>query len=57
MAWVKRGLLVFRKEVIQIAIQHHFAHSLNGHQRLGDQLGRVEQVKIKLELILFRDQL
>ncbi len=57
MARVKRRLFVFGKEVIRIAIQHHFAYPLNRHQRLGDQLGRVEQIKIKLELVLLWDQL
>lgn len=32
-------LVRFGKEVIRIAIEHHFADTLNGHQFFRDQFG------------------
>ncbi len=57
MARVERSLLILREEVIRVAIKHHFAHQLNRHQLFGNKLGRVEQVEVEFELVLFRDQL
>lgn len=57
MPWVERGLLVFGKEVVRVTVEHHFAHQLNRHQLFGNELGRIEDIKIKFELVLFRDQL
>ena len=57
MARMEGHLFVFGKEVIRVTIEHHFANPLHRHQRFWDQFRRVEQVEIKLELILFRDQL
>ena len=50
-------LLGFCKVVVRVAVKHHFADDFDRHQLLRDQLGGVEQVKIKFEFILFRDQL
>ncbi|MNR10197.1 hypothetical protein D3C85_1264330 [compost metagenome] len=50
-------LLVFGKEVVRIAIEHHFADQLYRDQFFREQFGGVQQVKIKFELILFRNQL
>lgn len=54
---MERDLLVLGKEVIRVAVKHHFAHQLNRYQLLGDQFGRIQQVKIEFEFVLFRDQL
>ena len=57
MAWVERRLFVFGEEVIRIAVKHHFPDPLYRNQRLGDQLGGIEQIEVKRLFILFRDQL
>jgi hypothetical protein len=50
-------LFVFGKEVVRVAVEDHFADPLHRHQRLGDQLGGIEQVEVKIKFILFGDQL
>ena len=57
MARVERCLLIFREEVIRVAVKHHFTHQLNRHQLFRNKLGRVEQVEVEFELVFFRDQL
>ncbi|CCK06684.1 hypothetical protein BN128_514 [Cronobacter sakazakii 696] len=57
MARMERGLFVFGEEVIRVAVQHHFADQLHRHQLFRDELGGIEEVKIKLKFVLFRDQL
>ena len=54
---VECGLFVFGKEVIRVAVEHHFTHQLNRHQLFWDQLRRVKQVEIELKFILFRYEL
>ena len=54
---VERNLLVFGKEVIRVAVEHHFTHQLNRHQLFRDQLRRVKQVEIELKFVLFRYEL
>ena len=50
-------LFVFSKEVIRVAIEHHFADTLNGHQFFRDQFGWIEKIEVELEFIFFRNQL
>ena len=54
---VERGLLVFGKEVIRVAVEHHFTHQLHRHQLFRDQLRRVQKVEIELKFVLFRYEL
>ena len=54
---MERRLFIFGKEVIRVAVEDHFAHPLHRHQRLGDQLGWVQQIEVEGKLILFGDQL
>lgn len=57
MSGMEGRLFVFGKEVIRVAVEDHFPHPQHRHQRLGDQLGRVQQVEVEGKLILFGDQL
>ncbi|SRN44289.1 Uncharacterised protein [Shigella flexneri] len=57
MTWMECCLFVFGKEVIRIAIEHHFADTLNGHQFFRDQFGWIEKIEVELEFIFFRNQL
>ena len=50
-------LFVFGKEVIRVAIEHHFANTLNGYQFFRDEFGWIEKIEVKLEFIFFRNQL
>ena len=54
---VERGLFVFGKEIIRVAVEHHFTHQLNRHQLFRDQLRRVKQVEIELKFVLLRNEL
>ncbi|MOA25968.1 hypothetical protein D3C78_1467280 [compost metagenome] len=54
---MERHLFVFGKEIIGVAVEHHFADQLYRNQLFRDEFGGVQQVKIKFELILFRNQL
>lgn len=54
---MERRLFVFGEEVIRIAVKHHFPDPLYRNQRLGDQLGGIQQIEVKRLFILFRDQL
>ncbi|MNT49463.1 hypothetical protein D3C72_1863190 [compost metagenome] len=57
MTRVERHLFVFGKEIVGVAVEHHFADQLYRNQLFRDEFGGVQQVKIKFELILFRNQL
>ena len=57
MTWMECCLFVFGKEVIRIAIEHHFANTLNGYQFFRDEFGWIEKIEVKLEFIFFRNQL
>ncbi|MOA01014.1 hypothetical protein D3C78_1203990 [compost metagenome] len=57
MTRVERHLFVFGKEIIGVAVEYHFANQLYRDQLFRDELGGIEQVKIKFELILLRNQL
>ncbi|CCJ84202.1 hypothetical protein BN133_579 [Cronobacter dublinensis 582] len=54
---MERRLFVFRKEVIRVAVQHHFADQLHRHQLFRDKLGGIQQVEVEFKLIFFRDEL
>ncbi len=54
---MKSDLFIFGEEIIRITIQHHFTDALHRNQLFWDQLGRVEQVKIELEFVFFRNEL
>ncbi|STS81930.1 Uncharacterised protein [Klebsiella pneumoniae] len=57
MSGMEGRLFIFGKEVIRVAVEDHSANPLHRHQRLGDQLGGIEQVEVKSKFILFGDQL
>ena len=57
MTWMECCLFVFGKEVIRVAIEHHFADTLNGHQFFRDKFGWIEKIEVELEFIFFRNQL
>ncbi|MNO48221.1 hypothetical protein D3C76_385530 [compost metagenome] len=50
-------LLGFGKEVVRVAIEHHLAQQRHRHQLFGDDLGRVEQVKVILVFVSLGDDL
>ncbi len=50
-------LFVFGKEVIRIAIEHHFADTLNGHQFFRDKFSWIKKVEVELKFIFLRNQL
>src|ERR1700733_846619 len=47
MARAESHLLGFGKEVIGIAIQHHFAHHLQRYKLLGNELCGVQNIEVK----------
>ncbi len=53
MAGVKGYLLGFRKKVVNVAVQGHFPDAANRHQFFRPELGRIKNVKIKGELLIF----
>ena len=57
MPWVECRLFVLGKEIVRVAIEHHFADQLHRNQLLGNKLGRIQQIEIEFEFVLFRDQL
>ncbi len=50
-------LFVFGKEVIRIAIEHHLADTLNGHQFFRDKFSWIKKVEVELKFIFLRNQL
>src|SRR5690606_28924661 len=57
MSRVERDLFCFGKKVICIFVQDHFSDDLHRNQFLRNQLGRIEQVKIKFMFVGFRNYL
>ncbi len=56
MRHAERDLFGLSKEVVGIAIQHQFANRDHGHQLLGHELGRVEDIEgERLGLFLCKD--
>ncbi len=53
----KAACSFFGKEVIRVAVEDHSANPLHRHQRLGDQLGGIEQVEVKANSFSSGDQL
>jgi hypothetical protein len=46
-------LFSFGKVVARVAVECHLAQLGNRHKLLGDDLGRVEQIKSESQLVLF----
>ena len=56
-AGVKGDLLGLGEIVVGIAIERHLADAAHRHEFLGDELGRIEEVKVEFELVLLLDDL
>src|SRR6185369_1056636 len=54
---MKGGLFRFRKEVVDISIECQTTDALDGNDFLGNDLGRIEQVKIETVLVFLFDNL
>src|SRR5580693_3150720 len=50
-------LLGFREKVIGVAVQRQLADAAHRNEFLRDDLGRVEEVEVEFELVLFLDDL
>ncbi|MNO73044.1 hypothetical protein D3C76_640030 [compost metagenome] len=57
MADMEGHLLGLGEEVVRVAVEHHLAHHLDGHQLFRNQLGGVEQIEIEAVLVAFRNHL
>lgn len=51
---VEGNLLRLRKVVVNVAVQYHLADTRHRNQRLGNNLGRVQEIKVKLVFVFLR---
>lgn len=56
-AWMEGDLFGLVEKVCRITIERHLADLFNGHQLLRNDLGGVEEVKVKLVLVLLVNDL
>ena len=54
---VEGDLLRLGEEVVGVAVEGELADALHGHELLGDELGRIEQIEVEGILVLLLDDL